>query len=498
MKKIAICMSLLMGQVWALSCTTPVTFSAPGQDISTLKVAVDEKGEALALWVSKNPENKEKTLFAATRDGEKKWSTAALLEPVKGITLCDFYIDAQGNQFACWKIKKEDSEGDKLEYYQFAKKEKNQAWTPAVNVLNPEDKLKYSKMSFDSQGNVLVLSHAETKDPNGSTNHSIVSVLYNHQNGEKNKTEIAKTSGYSSSQHLIKNREGKVFAWWEGSRSNYDQIKRFQSEKVLIGSWLQDNGNWSDPTTLLSFSESPSIVSEKGIMNSKGDLAMLWEKSVYGDAKTIQAVTCEDGRWSDPVDFAISKDYFLDLVFAMNDEGHVVASWQRSDKGKEVAYVVDKPAGQPWSSPIVLSTKMDPYSAKIAIDNQGNILVAWVVHEGRKEVPYAAYKPVNQEWVAPVRLSGGTQECGPVKVNTNNQGSFVVLWNEVQNKQISIHGAALSTATKEWTSARLSPEGQDCGDFKFAFNKKGQGIVAWKTTWDNEDSFVQVAELNVD
>jgi hypothetical protein len=199
------------------------------------------------------------------------------------------------------------------------------------------------------------------------------------------------------------------------------------------------------------------------------------------------------------MDFPISENYFSDLVIAMNNEGHMVASWQRSEKGKEVLYVVDKPVDQPWSLPIALSTKMDLYSsAKISIDNQGNILVAWVVPEGRKEAPYAAYKPDNQEWEAPVRLSGGTQGCGDIKVETNHQGSFVVLWEEFQRKQVSIHGAALSTATKEWSSARLSPAGQDCGSFKLAFNKEGQGVIAWLTTWDTEDYYVQVAELNVD
>ncbi len=499
MKKIAICMSLLIGQAWALSFTTPVTLSESGQEVSSLKVAINEKGEALALWGSINFESKEETLFAATRDGEKKWSIAALSEPAQDIYKLRSFIDGQGNYFVSWEIKKEDLEGEKIKYYQFAKKEKNQPWIPAVNVLNPDDKLKYPEMSFDSQGNVLFLSHAEIKDPKESTNHSVVSVFYNHQNGEINKTEIAKSPGYLSSQHLIKNREGKVFAWWEESRSSYDQIKGYQSEKLLVGSWLQDNGSWSAPTTFFSFSDSPALLSQKGIMNSKGDLAMLWEQSEYGKAKTIQAVTCEDGKWSELVDFAVSKDYFPGLVFAMNDEGHMVASWQRSEKGKEVVYVVDKSALQPWSSPIALSDpKRDTSSTKIAIDAKGNILIVWVVLEGRKAVPFAAYKPVNQEWGAPVRLSNGAQECVGLKVETNHQGSFVVLWSEYQRKQVSIHGAALSTATKEWSSAKLSPEGQDCGNFKLAFNKDGQGVIAWLTSWDGEDSYVQVAELNVD
>ncbi|HEY5235576.1 MAG TPA: hypothetical protein VIJ14_05320 [Rhabdochlamydiaceae bacterium] len=494
MKKIAICMSLLLGQVWGLSCTTPVTLSESGRNVTTPKVAINEEGEVLTVWVSKNPENKEETLFAATRDGEKKWSSAVLSEPVADIYLRDPYIDAQGNQFVFWEVEKENEEGDELEYYQFTKKEKNQAWTPAVNVSNPEDKLKYPKVAFDSQRNVLLLSHAEDKDPKdiwSRTKYTIVSHLYSHQKGEVKKTEIAQKEGYSSSQHLVKNRTGKVFAWWEDRT-----YKGNESEKLLKGSWLLDDGSWSTPATLFSFSDSYYLSRMKGAMNSKGDLAMLWIKSLSGH-ETIQAATCIDGQWSEPLDIAVSDDFSL-LNVKMNDAGHIAACWANKEKGKDVVYVADKPIGQSWSSPIAVSNSTkDANSCKMSMDEQGNILMIWIFSEGRKEVPYAAYKPVNQEWGASVRLSNGTQGCSGLKVESNHQGSFVVLWNEIQRKQISIHGAALSTATKEWTSATLSTPGQDCGKFKFAFNKKGQGIIAWETTWDFEDSFIQVAELNV-
>jgi hypothetical protein len=226
-------------------------------------------------------------------------------------------------------------------------------------------------------------------------------------------------------------------------------------------------------------------------MNSKGDLAMLWMKSVSGQAKTIQAATCVDGLWSEPVDFAFSDNYFHYLMLKMNDAGHIAASWTMFEKGNGIVYVADKPVGQSWSSPIAVSNPTkDVYSRKMSMDDQGNILMVWIVDEGRKEVPYAAYKPVNQEWAAPVRLSRGTQECNHIKVETNHQGYFVVLWTELQKKQISIHGAALSTATKEWSSATISPEGQDCKNFKFAFNKKGQGIIAW-SMWDDEDTLLE-------
>ncbi len=173
--------------------------------------------------------------------------------------------------YVFWEVEKEDAEGDEREYYQFAKKEKNQAWTPTVNVLNPEDKPKYPKMTFDSDGNVLFLSHAENKHPKdifSRTIYTVISRLFPHQKGEVKKTEIAQKEGYSSSQHLIKNRTGKVFAWWEDSTR-----KGYESVKILKGSWLLDDGSWSDHAPFFLLGTPLICRVMNGAMSSKGDLA---------------------------------------------------------------------------------------------------------------------------------------------------------------------------------------------------------------------------------
>jgi hypothetical protein len=53
------------------------------------------------------------------------------------------------------------------------------------------------------------------------------------------------------------------------------------------------------------------------------------------------------------------------------------------------------------------------------------------------------------------------------------------------------------TVTQQWSSSMISPEGQVCGDFSFQFNGKGQGIIVWRTSWNDKDVYVQAAELNV-
>jgi len=81
-------------------------------------------------------------------------------------------------------------------------------------------------------------------------------------------------------------------------------------------------------------------------------------------------------------------------------------------------------------------------------------------------------------------------------VKTNNLGHFVIIQNECSQEGCSIHGDVLSTATGEWSSFMISPEGQDCVGFKLKFNKKGQGLIVWSV--ENDEEYIQAAELNVD
>lgn len=209
-------------------------------------------------------------------------------------------------------------------------------------------------------------------------------------------------------------------------------------------------------------------------------------------------VTCRDQKWSEPLDLAVSKQNFSDLRIAMNDAEDVVVGWIATEKGKDIAYAAQKSKAESWSTPLALShVDKNAQGLKIALDNEGNILAIWSAKEGRKQVLQTAYQPKGQSWTSPISLSNKENDCEKAKVRANETGHFVVLWGELQKKRSSVHGATLSVETQEWSYALLSPTGQDCGDFEFALNKKGEGIVAWQIIVDEDARHIQTAELKV-
>lgn len=559
MKKIAICMSLLIGQAWGLSCTAPVTLSAPGLGVGFPNVVMNEEGRALITWTSRDLDTDEVKLVAATMNTEKKWSTAAISDSGKDISYSNIFVDTSGNILASWKLAKEDDEGKTSWLYQLAKQKKNKTWSPPINVLGQEE-ISWPKSVFDSHGNLVFFGIKPVKAQKDSwyTIYRVVSVNYSHQKGQKKETEIAKLeNGHASDELLIRNKNDNFFALWTENTSTYDKMAGYTSERTMKGSWLND-ATWSNPEEVFSVKTGDYFSDFSGIMNVNKDMVIVWDRKVGANSlHKVQALTYLDGQWSEPINLAESKEYIfsLGLSLSMNDKGHIVASWQRKQKGKKVVWIAEKPAGQSWSSSIPLTDPSEkseiskvhideegnifvlwtkegkndiacfaekslgqPWSSPIALtdlskdmrtlkmskDKQGNILIVWAYREkgkGRKDIPYAIYRPVHQDWTTPVCLSDGLKSCDQIKLKTTSLGHFVVIWNEFSREEdrSSIHGAVLSTSTGEWSSALLSsPEEQDFDEFSFKLNNKGQGTIAWPVYNDDEDSYIQIAELKVD
>jgi hypothetical protein len=495
MKKVLLFLSLC-SQAWSLSCSTPVTLSQPGLSHSRPKVIIGERGEALTLWIGKSEDEEEKTLFAATMNEKKEWLSSAVSKPERWIHSPKPFIDFKGNNYAVWESEKEDSMGKRYDFYVFSKKEKNSSWSTPLNIVSPEDKFIAFNPYFDANGNVILYGYQRSDFLAMRGAEKIMK--YHHDTDEKKMYELSKGSADISISRLIQNKLGKTYVFWLDNLGWNSDSSSFS--KTLEGAWFQDDSSLSNPKVIHHFNNVRYFNGLKAAMNSHENMALVWsyEDNVEKVDK-IQAMTYFDHEWSEPVDLAISKNMDGDIKITLNDNGDIVTAWTAYEAKKEVLYLAEKPKGESWSSPVCLSdVKKDATGPKIAIDNEGNILTAWKAKEGRKWAVYAAYKHVGKPWTSPVLLSNKTDDCSALKVSVNNAGHFIVFWMGEQKKRSSIHAAALSTKTEQWSYALLSPEGQQCGNFSFAFNQRGQGVIAWTTTWDYEEKHIQAAELMVD
>jgi hypothetical protein len=497
MKKAILFLSLCIGQAWALSCSTPVTLSAPELSHTAPKIAMNEKGEAVVVWVGYNKSEEEEEIpFAATWNAEKKWTPyTALSGKVDDVAGLKPFIDELGNAFASWKVYRGTGD-DKEIYYQFAKKEKDKAWSSTADIFGPRKDVDFDKFILNSHGSPLWL----VSTLNERNERDVGVMQYLPQSGEKKLTVLSNHIEYTSDKYLVRSKKGRTLALWSESKYGWDLERKFSSFQTLKGAWSQGGSSWSEPFVIHKVKDS-NLTRIKAAMNSHQEVIVLWENHDLGkEVNTIQAFTYQDGQWSQPLELASSTELCLALKVALNEAGDIATTWSvPQGKEKDTIYLGEKAKGQPWSSPVALTTT-DTINNEIAIDANGNIVAVWMVEENEEKwVVQAAYKPKGKDWSSPLALSHRTADCEHFsKIQTDDNGHFILVWDEEKNDCSSVHGAVLSTQTWQWSSALLSPKDQNCERASFALDKSGQGIITWLMEDNNEVTHAQAAELKID
>jgi len=437
MKKQILFLSLFFtSQAWALSCSTPVTFTGPGEVRSCAKTAINEKGEAVVVWKAE-PETNSCFLQAATCDKEKKWSAAEKIgdmEP-EAIGPVELYMDHEGNAYAGWVCQKE-----KNQFYKFSKKEKEN-WCPPITIVSSEDKIIPATVHFDLQGNLIIL---------GIQSPETVNFIYYQQKTATKNVKKFPFSGLFPFQ-VVCHKDGQVAAVCireEVHNNWFSTTKDFKIQQVN----LKENGEWTVPVTLGKLGWIENSYGPVGrpfcSMNSNGNFAFVNScKDLNTQDMKVEAIISTSGDEAGPITLATSKQTFD--------------------------------------------------NSKILIDDQGNALAVMSLCKNRKVI-FAAYKPKGQPWSSVVPLTDSQKNVKKFELSYQ-QGRFIVVWDEISLKNdYSIYGATFSPQTQEWSLALLSPPDQDCMGPSIAFNEKGEGIIAW-THWSGKKQFdIQVSELKVD
>jgi hypothetical protein len=291
----------------------------------------------------------------------------------------------------------------------------------------------YSAFVFDPQGNMINIG---CRDPD----HTFLfskdppwTIQYHHQANEKISIPLTKEPDHPILKTVTMNKEGKGFAAWSSLFGIY-----------LQGTWFEGHRAISDSFLIGGLEVRYNYENFEAAMNTKGDLVLIWKKS-----GVIETVDYIDGQWS---------------------------------KGIKLMYSI---------TPFSLT------SPKVAIDEEGNILAIWSCAFSEVTSIFAAYKPAKNPWNFPVVLST-LEKTNVLDVKAINRGQFVVIWDEQKEDLFSVSGATFTPATLEWSPvALLSPPSQKCLCPSFAFNEKGEGVIAWTWILEN-DSHIQVADLNLD
>jgi hypothetical protein len=155
-------------------------------------------------------------------------------------------------------------------------------------------------------------------------------------------------------------------------------------------------------------------------------------------ARTLDATT----GWGAQTKIGDQVDANNSLQLATDDNGNVLAVWQRTDTKPASIWSMHFDArSSKWSTPsqIDRSASTDAVAPVLALEHRGGTaVVAWTVHGAADQIWAARYSP-RGGWNSPTRISqdGATAATIPC-VATSNNGDAIALWQQSDGTRFNI------------------------------------------------------------
>ena len=238
---------------------------------------------------------------------------------------------------------------------------------------------------------------------------------------------------------------------------------------------------WSTPVNI---SGSPGVSQEPAIaIDSSGTTHVVWQDNMPGVYEVFYACKPADGSWSAPI--IISPDdtnasQYPDIAIDGDDNLHVV--WQDDTAlGTIDIYYINKTAGGPWSSEVVIYSDAAPSMwPAIAIDNHDNLHVVWHDQEpGSYEIYYSMSMDGGSTWLPPAIISGAPGSYAAA-IAIDSEDNLHVVWQHIILSKYEIYYATKPSGDPWSTPVNISKNSGDSLYPAIATDNSNNLHVVWE------------------
>lgn len=389
--------------------SAPAELSAPGHTGFEQHVAIDPRGNAVAVWQRSN--GTVSVIQAATRRaGGATWSAPVDLsgDEASG-ELPRVAIDAAGEAVATWE------ESYSVNTVQVATLSPTGAWSAPLTLSETGRNSSDPKVAMSPAGEAVVVWAGadsagaaiaqEATRPAGAAWTIPVKLSAEGQNAELPAVAIDPSGA-------------TVVAWSRNDGSNFIVQEKSRPPGGIWGF----TANLSKPG---GGAGAPSVA-----IDPAGDAVVSWQR-YDGSHEVVQAArrTGETGPWSAPVDLSRAEEAGWSSVAALDDAGDATVGWEALYGNSHLVAVAESAAGSSaWSAPTVLSGAGETgFEPALAVDPRGDAIAAWTTRTPGAEVLQAARR-VAGAWSVPVDLSPTGTENKAAAVAIDEWGDAVTAW----------------------------------------------------------------------
>jgi hypothetical protein len=450
----------------AVAKTSPLAFSAPtviGTVDSTapnFDVGIGDKGEAVVLWTHYYSTGGP-VVEAASRPAAGAWSTPDALSPNNGFAMqSDVAVDDKGDAVAVW------ARYGGSQAVEAASRPAGGPWStptvlsasggsPHVAVGDTGDAVAVWTRGTDS-GVVVeaasrpprgswstptALSASDTYSSNpqvavgktgdavavwtrGTDSRVVVEAASRPPRGSwSTPTALSASDTYSSNPQVAVGKTGDAVAVW---------TRGTDSRVVVEAASRPPRGSWSTPTALSArntYSFNPQVA-----LSDHGEAIAAWNRFSGGppyDTGTVVETASRPagGPWSPPATLGDTNGWSLQVT--VDHKGEAIAVWTRytgstPDISGTLVEAASRPARGTWSTPTQLShTNGWSSSPNVAVSDKGHAVVVWQRPTGSGVVVEATSRLAGAAWSTPTTL---TDAGFSPKVAVGNKGKAVIVW----------------------------------------------------------------------
>jgi hypothetical protein len=303
------------GGTWS----SPADLSAPGHSAIEPQVALDPKGDAVAVWYRGDGSNL--IIQAASRPKGGNWSSPVNLSaPNQDAFEPQVALDQKGDAVAVWD---RFDGSDRSLVVQAASRPKGGGWSTASDLSAPE----YFFVPFVPEADPHVALDAKG-DAVAVWRRNFVIQAANRPKGGNWSTpaDLSDPSENNAfAPQIALDRKGDAVAVW------YTQAGEF----VVRAASRPKGGSWSTPADL---SGAGFALWPRGAraLDPKGDAVVVWDGLVGGEDTILAASRPKGGSWSTPADLSAPGQTALEPQVALDAKGDAVAVWEGLDAGNLV------------------------------------------------------------------------------------------------------------------------------------------------------------------
>ncbi len=356
-----------VGGAWG----APVDLSAAGEDAGEPNVAIDPAGNAVAVWSRSNGANT--IIQAASKPAGGAWGTPDDLSlPGEDADEPDVALDQAGNAVAVWQ------RYNGSEYIvQTASKPAGGTWGAVIHLSTAGEDAFGAEVAVNAAGDAV----AAWQRYNGSEYIAqAVTMPAGAEWGSLIDLSVVGADAYVSGA-AVDPAGNMVVLWW---RSN-------GTHQVIQAASKPAGGAWLAPTTLSAAGQTahaPDVA-----VDQAGNAIAVWQRENDGTNFTIQSASKPVGAlsWGTPVDLSVAGQDAGGASVAVTPAGDAVAVWSRVDGASEIVQGTSKATGGAWRAPVDISAPgAVSYAGDVAIDAAGNAAAVLRSKSGASSVVQAA------------------------------------------------------------------------------------------------------------